>query len=99
MSQLCSCGRVIDDTIINQITLNGKYPHFAAKAKCKDCVANKPDDIERKAGYMPSESKMRGQIVITDEQTVAQFHSASARTGGIVAKGVRFSGSRKSGML
>ena len=98
-THVCKCGNEIPQQTIDAITLKGKYPEFAKRAKCADCVANKRNDVERVAGYNPSESKMRGSIVITDQETAAQYLKLSARPSGHTSHGVTRSRPKRSGWM
>lgn len=46
-------------------------------------------DVSRKAGFMPSESKMLGQIIIADQETVAGLHKDAWRAGTGVSRGMK----------
>ena len=86
------CGTPIAQERINAVTLNGKFD--LPKVMTGTCCMTK-HDVSRKAGYMPSESKMKGSIIITDERTVTQYHKDAARGGTGVASGVKFRTGRR----
>ncbi len=76
---ICSCGNEIPQGRVDFLKKYNK------KINCINCAKG----VQRVAGYMPSQSKMQGEIVICSQETAAMFHRASARTNGIVAQGVR----------
>jgi hypothetical protein len=45
--------------------------------------------VSRKAGFMPSESKMLGEIIIADQETVAELHKDAWRAGTGVSRGMK----------
>lgn len=92
---ICSCGTVIPDSTIKAITLNGKYPHYADNAKCASCVKSGINDVERVAGVMPTDHKMKGQIEICTQEQAARYNSLSRRAGTGVSQGVKFHTGRK----
>jgi hypothetical protein len=81
----CSCGNVIPKERIDAVTLNGKFP----MPKSLSCVKCAESRVQRVAGYMPSTSKMLGEIVITDQETAKAFHKDAWRAGTGVARGVK----------
>jgi hypothetical protein len=91
----CTCGNTIPQKNIDQITLNGKYPHFAAKAKCQQCVKSRKNDVERVAGVMPTDHKMKGELIVCSQEQAARYKSLSQRSGTGVSRGVKFHTGRK----
>ena len=82
----CSCcGNEVPNNRVDAITLNGRFP-LPSKILCLDCAENR---VEKKAGYMPSQSKMMGEIVITDQETVKAFHKDAWRAGTGVSRGMK----------
>lgn len=81
----CSCGSLITKERLNAVTLNGKFP--IPKGLC--CVECAKTSVQRKAGYMPSQSKMMGEIIIADQDTVAAFHKDAWRAGTGVSRGMK----------
>ena len=77
------CGSKIPQERIDAITLNGRF-RIPAVLKCVGC-----SNVSRKAGFMPSESKMLGQIIITDQETVAELHKDAWRAGTGVSRGIK----------
>lgn len=83
MKRFCTCGETIPQQRIDAVTLNGKFP-LPAKIRCVRC-----SDVSRKAGYMPSESKMLGQIIIADKETIKNLHKDAWRAGTGVSRGMK----------
>lgn len=79
----CSCGKEIPQARIDAITLNGKFARPSV-IRCVEC-----SNVSRKAGFMPSESKMLGQIIIADQETVANLHKDAWRAGTGVSRGMK----------
>lgn len=81
----CSCGAVIPKERIDAITLNGRFP-LPSAVKCVSCAQ---ESVKKKAGYMPSTSKMMGEIIIADQETVQAFHKDAWRAGTGVSRGMK----------
>lgn len=62
---------------------NGKFP-MPKKLRCVKC-----SDVSRKAGFMPSQSKMLGEIIIADQDTVKELHKDAWRAGTGVSRGMK----------
>lgn len=85
MGKFCSCGSPIEQARLD-----------ATKGQAKTCIkCMHSNDVSRKAGYMPSESKMRGQIIIGDQDTIMELHQKAWRAGTGVSRGVKFHTGRK----
>ena len=68
----------------------------ATKNKAKTCIKHMHQhDVARVAGFNPSESKMRGNIIIADQDTVSDLIDKSWRAGTGVSRGVKFHTGRK----
>ena len=81
----CSCGKVIDQKRIDAVTLNGRFT-VPSLLKCVGCAEG---SVKRKAGFMPSQSKMLGEIIIADEDVVRDLHKDSWRAGTGVSRGMK----------
>lgn len=81
----CSCGQVIDQKRIDAVTLNGKFP-MPVSLRCVSCAEG---NVKRKAGFMPSQSKMLGEIIIADEDVVRDLHKDAWRAGTGVSRGMK----------
>lgn len=81
----CSCGNDVPQNRIDAITLNGRFP-TPSRMMCIECAEDK---VEKKAGYMPSVSKMLGEIIITSQETVQGLHKDAWRAGTGVSRGMK----------
>lgn len=79
----CICGDKITKERIDAVTLNGKF-QLPKNLRCVKC-----SDVGRKAGFMPSQSKMLGEIIITDQETVKELHKDAWRAGTGVSRGMK----------
>lgn len=81
----CSCGKRIEKTRIDALTLNGRLP-LPSRVSCVRCAEN---TVKRKAGFMPSQSKMLGEIIIAEQEVVAELHKDAWRAGTGVSRGMK----------
>jgi hypothetical protein len=79
----CRCGKEIHPKRVEILQSRNQ------RLQCISCAEG---TVQRVAGFMPSESKMRGQIIITDQDTVRDLIQKSERSGGIVSSGCRMKG-------
>lgn len=88
------CGSQVEEQRINAITLNGRYPDRAKQGlTCISCMHD--HDVDRKAGVMPTDHKMMGSIVITDQRSAERYSNLSHRAGTGVSRGVKFHTGRR----
>jgi len=74
----CKCGVEIP---------TGRVEFLKKSNQPMTCI--KHSQAQRVAGYNVRGHKSTGELVIASQETVDNFHKASARTNGIVANGVR----------
>ena len=77
----CKCGREIHPKRVEILQSKNQ------RIQCINCAEN---TVSKVAGFMPSEAKMRGNIIITDQETAEYLHNASWRAGVGVSRGVKF---------